>query len=31
LSFALPATSTNIMVDLPMQADAQFFRVIEVD
>lgn len=31
LNFALPATSTNIMVDLPMQADAQFFRVIEVD
>ncbi len=31
LSFALPATSTNIMVDLPMQADAQFFRVIEVE
>lgn len=31
LNFALPATSTNIMVDLPMQADAQFFRVIEVE
>ncbi len=31
LSFALPATSTNIMVDLPMQADAQFFRLIEVE
>jgi hypothetical protein len=31
LSFALPATATNIMVDLPMQADAQFFRVIEVE
>ncbi len=31
LSFALPATSTNVMVDLPMQADAQFFRVIEVE
>jgi hypothetical protein len=31
LNFVLPASATNMMVDLPMQRDAQFFRVIEVD
>lgn len=31
LSFALPATSTTIMVDLLMEAGVQFFRVLEVD
>ena len=31
LEFVLPATSTNLMVDLPMKGNAQFFRVIEAD
>jgi hypothetical protein len=31
LSFVIPATSTNMMVDLPMTAPAQFFRVVEAD
>ena len=31
LGFVLPATSTETMVDLPMDGSAQFFRVIEAD
>ena len=31
LSFSVPATATNIMVDLPMESSPQFFRVIEAD
>ncbi len=31
LRFAIPATSTNTMVDLPMTGPAQFFRVVEAD
>jgi len=31
LSFVIPATSTETMVDLPMEGAAQFFRVIEAD
>lgn len=31
LSFAIPATSTNSMVDLPLSGQAQFFRVVEAD
>ncbi len=31
LSFVIPATATETMVDLPMQGTAQFFRVIEAD
>ncbi len=31
LDFVIPATSTETMVDLPMEGAAQFFRVIEAD
>jgi hypothetical protein len=31
LGFVIPATSTETMVDLPMEAAAEFFRVIEAD
>jgi len=31
LSFVIPATATETMVDLPMQGTAQFFRVVEAD
>ncbi len=31
LDFLIPATSTETMVDLPMEGAAQFFRVIEAD
>jgi hypothetical protein len=31
LSFALPAAATNMMVDLPMECAAQFFRIVEAD
>ncbi len=31
LDFVIPATSTETMVDLPMDGAAQFFRVIEAD
>jgi hypothetical protein len=31
LSFTIPATSTNTMVDLPMSGAARFFRVVEAD
>jgi hypothetical protein len=31
LNFVIPATTTNMMVDLPMTAAAQFFRVVEAD
>jgi hypothetical protein len=31
LGFVIPATSTETMVDLPMEGAAQFFRVIEAD
>jgi hypothetical protein len=31
LSFVIPATTTNIIVDLPMTAATQFFRVVEAD
>lgn len=31
LDFVIPATTTNTMVDLPMAAPAQFFRVVEAD
>lgn len=31
LSFVIPATTTNMMVDVPMAAPAQFFRVVEAD
>ncbi len=31
LDFVIPATSTETMVDLPMEGTAQFFRVIEAD
>ena len=31
LNFVIPATTTNMMVDLLMTAPAQFFRVVEAD
>jgi hypothetical protein len=31
LNFAIPASATNTMVDLPMTGAAQFFRVVEAD
>ena len=31
LNFVIPATTTNMMVDLPMTAATQFFRVLEAD
>ncbi len=31
LNFVIPATTTNVMVDLPMTAPSQFFRVVEAD
>lgn len=31
LSFVIPATATNSMVDLPVSGAAQFFRVVEAD
>ena len=31
LSFALPASAAQMMVDLPMQSPAQFFRIVEAD
>jgi hypothetical protein len=31
LNFAVPASSTNTMVDLPMSQAAEFFRVVEAD
>lgn len=31
LSFAIPASTTNTMVDLPMSEAAQFFRVVQAD
>ncbi len=31
LSFVIPATATETIVDLPMEGPAQFFRVIEAD
>ena len=31
LSFTLPAATTNVMVDLPTDCQARFFRVIEAD
>ena len=31
LDFVIPATSTETMIDLPMEGAAQFFRVIEAD
>jgi hypothetical protein len=31
LAFVIPATSSETMVDLPMESAAQFFRVIEAD
>jgi len=31
LNFAVPATTTNTLLDLPMTGAAQFFRVVEAD
>ena len=31
LGFLLPATTTNLLVELPMSAPAQFFRIVEED
>ena len=31
LNFALPASATDMMIDLPMQSAAQFVRIVEAD
>jgi len=31
LNFVIPATATNVMLDLPMNRTAQFFRVVQAD
>ena len=31
LNFALPASATDMLIDLPMPSAAQFFRIVEAD